>query len=173
MKLKGKRALVLVEDMYQEQELWHPLYRLQEEGVEVIVVGPAKGKEDTSKVGLPIQSDAAAHELNPGDYDAVIIPGGYAPDRMRRHPEMVELVAEAFRLNKVVAAICHGPWMLASAEVLQGRTVTSFFAIKDDLVDAGATYVDHEVMVDGNLITSRQPEDLPAFMRAVIESLQD
>jgi protease I len=106
------------------------------------------------------------------DFDAVIIPGGYAPDIMRRYPDMVKLVRDAFEQGKVVASICHGGWMLASADILKGKTVTSFFAIKDDLVHAGATFVDLEVAVDGKLITSRKPEDLPAFCRAIIAALE-
>ena len=101
----------------------------------------------------------------------MVMPGGYAPDRMRRHAGMVAFIREMARRGKVVAAICHGPWMLASAEVVAGKTVTCFFAIKDDLVHAGATYQDAEVVVDGNLITSRQPADLPAFLDAIITAL--
>jgi protease I len=105
------------------------------------------------------------------DCDGLIIPGGYAPDHMRRHPAMVQLVKDCVEAGKVVAAICHAGWMLASAGVLKGRTVTAFFAIKDDLVHAGADFVDREVVVDGNIITSRTPDDLPPFMRAIIEKL--
>jgi protease I len=105
------------------------------------------------------------------EFDAVVIPGGFAPDFMRRYPAMVSLVREAYLAGKVVAAICHGGWMLASAKILQGKTVTSFFAIRDDLEHAGATFVDVEVAVDKNLITSRQPEDLPAFCRAIMAAL--
>jgi protease I len=106
-----------------------------------------------------------------GDYDALVIPGGYAPDLMRRHPAMVALVRDSFLAGKPVAAICHAGWMLASAKILEGRRVTSFFAIKDDLIHAGAEWVDEEVVVDGNLITSRTPDDLPAFMRALIAAM--
>lgn len=115
--------------------------------------------------------DKSAQEVKAAEFDAVVIPGGYASDHMRRHPAMVTLVREAVQQGKVVAAICHAGWMLASAEVLPGKTVTGFFSIKDDLVHAGAKYVDKEVVVDGNLITSRQPRDLPAFCRAIIEVL--
>ena len=134
-------------------------------------MGPERGQTYPSKHGYPVQADKAVQEVKADQFDAVIIPGGYAPDRMRRHPAMVALVREAARQNKVVAAICHAPWMLASAEVVQGKNVTCFFAIKDDLIHAGADYQDAEVVVDGNIITSRQPGDLPAFCRAIIGAL--
>jgi protease I len=171
MKLKGKRVAILVENLYQDQEVWYPFYRLKEEGAEVVVVGSGSAQTYTSKFGYPIDADQAAGEVSAGEFDAVVIPGGYAPDIMRRYPDMVKLVREAVLAGKVVAAICHAGWMLASAKVLQGRTVTCFFAIKDDLEHAGATVIDAEVAEDGNLITSRKPEDLPAFLRAIIAAL--
>jgi protease I len=172
MRLTGKRVAVLSENLYQDLEVWYPLLRLEEEGAEVVVVGSGSAKTYTSKHGYPIDVDKDAAQVKAADFDAVIIPGGYAPDLMRRYPEMVKLVREAFDQGKVVASICHGGWMLASADILKGKTVTSFFAIKDDLVHAGATFVDEEVTVDDNLITSRKPEDLPAFCRAIIAALE-
>ena len=172
MRLKGKRAAILAENLYQDQEVWYPLFRLKEEGADVVVVGSGSAKTYTSKHGYPVDVDKSAPEVNAKEFDAVIIPGGYAPDIMRRYPAMVKLVKEAFQQGKVVASICHGGWMLASADILKGKTVTSFFAIKDDLVHAGATFVDEAVTVDGNLITSRKPEDLPAFCRAIIAALE-
>lgn len=171
MMLKGKKVALLAEDLYQELEVWYPLLRFREEGAEVTVVGSGSAKEHTSKFGYPVPVDRFAHEVKAEQFDAVVIPGGYAPDLMRRYPAMVSLVREAARQDKVVAAICHGGWMLASAEVLQGKTVTGFFAIKADLVHAGAKFVDEEVAVDGKMITSRKPEDLPAFCRAIITAL--
>jgi protease I len=172
MKLQGKRVALLVENHYQDQEVWYPFYRLKEEGAEVVVVGTGSAKMYTSKFGYPIDVDHSASEVSAADFDAVIIPGGYAPDLMRRYPDMVKLVRDAVLADKVVASICHGGWMLASAKILPGRTVTSFFAIKDDLEHAGAKFVDVEVAVDGNLITSRKPDDLPAFLRAIIAALE-
>jgi protease I len=171
MLLKGKKVFILAEDLYQELEIWYPLLRMREEGAQTVVVGSGEAKEHTSKLGYPVPVDASASELKGSDCDAIIIPGGYAPDRMRRFPNMVRLVREAFAAGKVVASICHGGWMLTSADVVRGKTVTSFFAIKDDLVHAGANFVDREVAVDGKLITSRKPEDLPAFCREIIAAM--
>jgi protease I len=173
MDLKGKRVAVLAENMYQEMELWYPLLRMREAGAEAFVVGTGSADTYKSKLGYPVQVDMVADQLGGADVDAVVIPGGYAPDMMRRYPAMVNLVREAFEKGKVVAAICHAGWMLASADVLQGKKATCFFAIKDDLVNAGAEYVDAEVVRDGNLITSRVPSDLPAFCRAIIEALSE
>jgi len=167
-----KKMAVLTEEMVNDLEFWVPYYRLKEAGVEVTVVGSDAGKTYTGKGGLPCTSDRAAVEVNAEDFDGVVIPGGYAPDLMRRNPAMVGLVRDLFEQGKVVAAICHAGWMLASAKILQGRRVTSFFAIKDDLVHAGADWVDQEVVVDGKLITSRTPDDLPAFMKAILEALE-
>jgi protease I len=170
--LEGKRVAVLVEDQYEDQELWYPLLRLREAGAETVVVGPEAGRTYESKHGYPAKADVAAAGVSGADFDAVIIPGGYAPDRMRRHEAMVRLVRDACQAGRLVAAICHAGWMLASADVLRGRTVTGFFAIRDDLVNAGASYVDREVVRDGNLVTSRTPADLPAFCREIVGALE-
>jgi protease I len=173
MDLKGKRVAVLAENMYQELELWYPLLRLREAGAEAFVVGTGSADTYTSKLGYPVQVDMVADQVSAGDVDAVVVPGGYAPDLMRRYPAMVRLVREAFDQGKIVAAICHAGWMLASAGVLRGKEATCFFAIKDDLINAGAKYIDAEVVRDGNLITSRTPSDLPAFCRTIIEALAE
>jgi protease I len=172
MELKGKKVIVLVEEMFNDQEFWYPYYRLKEASAEVVVVGSGSARQYTGKAGTKARVDARAEEMAAAGVDGVVIPGGYAPDHMRRYPAMVKLVKELFVAEKVVAAICHAGWMLASAQILEGRTVTSFFAIKDDLIHAGAKWVDEEVVIDGRLITSRKPDDLPAFMRAVIENLR-
>ena len=172
MELNGKKVAILIEDMYNEFEFWYPFYRLKEAGASVVTTGAGKDQY-TSKLGLPAKADADVNEIAAADFDAVVIPGGYAPDIMRRHPAMVKFVKDMAAAGKVVAAICHAGWMLASAEILANRRVTSFFAIKDDVIHAGADWVDEEVVVDGNLITSRTPDDLPAFMKAVIKALSD
>ena len=171
MQLKGKRVAILAENLYQEMELWVPYYRLKEEGAEVQVVGTGGAKSYTSKHGYPVNVDVQAEQVTAVEYDAVVIPGGFAPDLMRRSAAMVKLVREAFQQGKVVAAICHAGWMPVSAGILQGKRATSFFSIKDDLVNAGATWVDDEVVVDGNLVTSRMPGDLPAFCREIVKAL--
>jgi protease I len=173
MELKGKRVAVLAENNYHPLELWYPLLRMQEAGAEALVVGTGSADEYKSKLGYPVKVDVVADDLSADDVDAVIVPGGYAPDLMRRYPAMLKLVRDAFEQGKVVAAICHAGWVLVSADILKGKTATCFFAIKDDMVNAGATYVDQEVVRDGNLITSRTPSDLPAFCRTIIEALSE
>jgi protease I len=173
MELKGKRVAVLAENMYQELELWYPLLRLREAGAETFVVGSGSASTYQSKLGYAVEVDMAADQVSAADIDAVVIPGGYAPDLMRRYPAMVNLVREAFVQGKIVAAICHAGWVLVSAGVLKGKQATCVFAIKDDVINAGATYVDTEVVRDGNLITSRVPSDLPAFCRAIIQALSE
>jgi protease I len=171
MKLQGKRAAILVEDIYNEFELWIPYYRLKEEGVEVVVVGSGTATTYHGKYGIPAAADKQASEVTADDFDAIVIPGGYAPDKMRIHEEMVRLVKDMFTRGKVVASICHGGWMLVSADVLKGKKVTSYVAIKDDMVNAGAAWEDSELVRDGNLITSRKPEDLPAFCRTIVSAM--
>jgi protease I len=172
MSLKGKRVAVLAEDYYQELELWYPVLRLREAGAEVIVVGTGSAEAYTSKHGYPVTVDVAADEVQASDFDALVVPGGYAPDRLRRYPAVNALARQMFLEGKVVASICHGAWVLVSADVLRGRTATCFSGIKDDVTNAGANYVDREVVQDGNLITSREPDDLPAFCRTIIAALK-
>jgi protease I len=171
MELEGKRIAVLAENMYQEMELWYPVYRFREAGAKVTIVGPGTSKTFTSKIGYPVNVDANVADVQAADFDAVVVPGGYAPDYMRRTPAMVALVRKAYEQGSVVAAVCHGGWMLCSADVIRGRLATSFFSIKDDMINAGANWVDQEVVRDGNVITSRQPDDLPAFCREIIGAL--
>ena len=169
-KTKAPRVAMFVADIYNDFELWIPYYRLLEAGAEVVVAGPAKG-EYKSKHGLPCKADAAFADLKPAAFDALVIPGGYAPDIMRRSKEALAFTAAMDKAGKPVAFICHAGWVPASAGILKGRTVTSYFAIKDDLIHAGAKWVDQEVVVDKNLITSRQPADLPAFCRELVKAL--
>jgi protease I len=165
MELTGRRVAILAENEYEDLELWYPLYRLREAGADVFVVGTGTADTYTSKHGYPIKVDAA-------QFDLIVIPGGYAPDRMRRSAAMVNLVRQANDQGKLIAAICHAGWMLCSANVIRGRTVTGVRSIKDDLVNAGGHFVDQEVARDANLITSRTPADLPAFMREIIGALE-
>lgn len=170
MQIQGKRVAVLAEDFYEDLELWYPVLRLREAGADVKIVGP-KADAYQSKHGYPAKADAGIDEVSVADFDAVVIPGGYAPDHMRRHPKMVALVREAAQQGKIVAAICHAGWMLASAGIIRGKRVTCYFSIKDDVVNAGGEYEDSEVVQDANIITSRQPDDLPAFCRTIISAL--
>lgn len=168
---KGQVA-ILVENDYQDQEVWVPLYRLREEGYTTVVIGTGSGAGTfKSKYGYPIQAELAAAQAKSADYAGVVIPGGWAPDRLRQDAAVLKLVRELFEARKVVAAICHAGWVLASAGVVRGRKVTAYQAIRDDLVNAGAEFVDQEVVRDGRLITSRKPDDLPAFCREIVRAL--
>jgi protease I len=171
MELKGKHIAILAEDNYQELELWYPLLRMREAGAQVSVIGMPGVEQYHSKHGYAVSVDVAATEVVAEDFDAVIVPGGYAPDRIRRHAPMLDLVRGVFERGGVVAAICHAGWVPISAGIVDGKRVTSVGAIKDDLMNAGAEWVNQEVVQDGNLITSRHPGDLPAFCRTIIQAL--
>jgi protease I len=173
MELSNLRACVLVEQQYQEMEVWYPIYRLREAGCKVTVVGPEAQTNYPSKLGYPCKSDKSAKDVSPDDFEVLVIPGGFAPDYLRRHDSVLRLVGGMVEQGKVVAAICHGPWVLCSTQALKGRKATCFFAIKDDVMNAGATYVDAEVVRDGNLITSRKPDDLPAFLTAIAQAAKE
>ena len=173
MELKGIRAAVLVEQQYQEMEVWYPLYRLREAGCKVTLVGPEGGKEYPSKLGYPAKAEKGANEVKANDFDILVIPGGFAPDFLRRSEAILRFVSEMAEQGKVVAAICHGPWVLCSTQAMKGKKATCFFAIKDDVINAGAKYQDAEVVRDGNLITSRKPDDLPAFMQTIFQAVKE
>lgn len=168
--LKGVRAIIFLEQLYQELEVWYPYYRLKEAGAEVLMVGPEAGKSYPSKLGYPATSDRAARDIDPKSVDVAVIPGGFAPDFMRRHESVLNLANQLHEHGKILAAICHGPWLLCSTPALKGRKATCFHAIKHDVINAGADYVDAEVVVDGPIITSRKPDDMPAFMRAIFQA---
>lgn len=168
----GKRVAVLVEQKYEELEVWYPVYRLREAGCVVSLVGPEAGKTYPSKLGYPAKADVAADKVSAADFDALIVPGGFCPDYIRRSEPMLKLVRDVYAAGKPVAAVCHGPWVLCSTPALKGRKATGFHSIKDDMTNAGATFVDAEVVVDGNVITSRKPDDLPAFTVAVMKALE-
>jgi protease I len=171
MELSGKRIAILAEDQYEDLELWYPLMRMREAGADVSVVGMPGVETYHSKHGYPVKVDVTPTVASLTDLDAVIIPGGYAPDRMRRHAAMLDLVRGIYEQGGVVAMICHAGWVPISAGIVSGKKVTSVSAIKDDLVNAGATWVNEEVVQDGNLISSRGPDDLPAFCRTIIAAL--
>lgn len=172
MSLHGSTIALLIEDEYQILEGWYPLLRLQEAGADVRVIGSGTKNSYHSKENYPMEVDAAAADVSASDFDAVVVPGGFAPDNMRLHPEMIGLVRDMNEAGKLVTAICHGGWVLVSAGVLKGKNATGYLPIKDDVENAGGTWVDEAVVVDGNVITSRTPVDLPDFTRAIIAYLE-
>jgi protease I len=166
------KIAVLVEDGYQVLEVWYPYLRLREEGLETVLVGTGSKNEYKSKEGYPAAAQLSVKDADPKSFSGVVIPGGWAPDFLRRHKEIHQFVKTLFGEGKLVAAICHGGWVLVSAGVLKGKRVTGFYAIKDDLINAGAQFSDEQVVVDGNLVTSRNPFDLPAFCGEIIQFLK-
>ncbi len=173
MELVGKRIAILAEDQFEDLELWYPLLRMKEAGADVDVVGMPGVEVYHSKHDYPARVDVAVDEVSADDFDAVIIPGGYAPDRMRRHQPLLDFVRRIYENGAVVAFICHAGWVPISAGIVEEKQVTSFSAIKDDLVNAGAEWIDEEVVQDGNLISSRTPVDLPVFCRTIIATLAE
>ena len=173
MTLSGKVGAVLIEDEYQVLEGWYPKLRLEEAGARVTVVGSGTKKSYGSKEHYPMDADASAAEVTAADFDAVVVPGGFAPDNMRLYPEMIALVRDAHAAGRLVAAICHGGWILASAGVLRnGTRATGYLPIRDDVENAGGTWEDAPVVIDRNVITSRTPVDLPAFGKALVDYLE-
>lgn len=170
--LDGKRIAILAEEGFEDSELIEPLRAMKEAGARVVVVGSGSQKSYRGKRGkATIKVDVTADKVSAEDFDAIIIPGGYAPDRMRLHQPMIDLVRKAHDLGKVIAAICHGPQLLISADIIRGRRVTSWPSVAVDLRNAGADWVDEPLVQDRNLITSRKPADLPKFNKAIIEAL--
>jgi protease I len=169
--MSAKKVAVMVDEVYQVLEVWYPYYRLREAGVDVNLVAAQAKKEYHSKEGYPCISEIAASKVKAKDYDCMIVPGGFAPDFMRRNADVIKFANEMVNEGKVIAAICHGGWLLCSTKIYKGKKATCFMSIKDDIKNAGAEYVDAECVVDGNLITSRKPDDLPAFCTAVLKAL--
>jgi protease I len=170
MDLKGKKVLIIAGPDFEDRELFYPQLRLLEAGANVVIAGIGE-KTYKGKYGIPINVDGQCEEFVKDSFDAVIIPGGWAPDKIRANKAAIEIVKRACASKAVVAAICHGGWVLASADVIRGKKVTSYKNIQDDLINAGAEWLDAEVVVDGGIITSRTPADLPAFGREIIKTL--
>ena len=167
-----KKIAIMVDELYQVLEVWYPYYRFREAGLEVNLIAAEANKTYPSKEGYPCVSDIAAAQARAADYDCMLVPGGFAPDFMRRSTEVIQFANDMVNAGKVIAAICHGGWLLCSTRAYEGRRATCFMAIKDDIINAGAEYVDAECVVDGNLITSRKPDDLPAFCTAILKALE-
>lgn len=170
-KLQGKIIALMLDKEYQELEVWYPYFRLLEEGAKVVRIAPQAATEYPSKLGYPCPSDLAAHDVKGSDFDAVIVPGGWCPDYMRRDESMIGFIRQCAEAGIVLAAICHGGWMLCCTDALKGKKATSFVAIRHDMINAGAEWVDRQCVVDGNVITARKPDDLPAFCTAIIEAV--
>ncbi len=169
-KLNGKRAAIIAADEFEDLELFYPMYRLQEEGVETVVVGLTKEKI-TGKKGYPVTPQATIDQVSARDFDMLVVPGGKSPERLRLNSKLLEFVRDFDRQGKVIAAICHAGQVLASAGIVKGRTMTCVAGIRDDMVNAGAHYMDKPAVRDANLVTSRVPQDLPEFARLTIEAL--
>ncbi|HLH28798.1 MAG TPA: type 1 glutamine amidotransferase domain-containing protein [Acidimicrobiales bacterium] len=171
MSLDSKKVLVLAADLFEDMELLYPLYRLREEGVGVVVAGLDR-KPVTGKKGHgPVEVDAVVDGLREPDFDALVIPGGFAPDKLRRSSAVLDLVRDFDTAGKPIAFICHAGWVPISAQILKGRKATSVSAIRDDMVNAGVDWVDEPAVVDGNLISARTPEDLGPWMKALLAAL--
>jgi protease I len=170
--LEGKRTAILAEEDFEDSELTEPLRAMKDAGASVLIVGSGskrsyKGKRGSAEVTVDITAD----KVETSQFDAIIVPGGYAPDKMRLHQPMVDLVRKAHAEGKIIAAVCHGPQLLISADIVKGRRVTSWPSVAVDLKNAGAIWVDEPVVQDGNIITSRKPGDVPKFNKAIIEAL--
>lgn len=172
--LSGKKIAILVEEGFEDSELIEPLRAMKNAGARVLIVGSGSRETYRGKRGkATARVDTTADRVSAEDFDAIIVPGGYAADKMRSHQAMVELVRKAYHLGKVIAAICHGPQLLISAEIVKGHRLTSWSSVAVDLRNAGADWVDMPVVQDGNLITSRKPADLPRFNKTIIEALRN
>jgi protease I len=167
----GHRFLMFVDDVYEDLELWYPRLRLVEAGYQVTVAGPASRQKYQGKHGYPCVSDASISEMSAANFNGVVIPGGFMPDKLRRDAKVLSLVREFAAAGKLVAAICHGGWIPISAGVYRDVHVTGSPGIKDDLVNAGAIWEDAPVVIDRHFVSSRKPDDLPQFMQGILQVL--
>jgi protease I len=165
------KALIISADNFEDSELLVPYYRLKEAGVEVVMASPSRGATK-GKHGYEVAVDMTLAEVNPDDYAILVLPGGAAPALVRKEPKALEIARSFFARSKPVAAICHGPQILISAGLMQGRRATCYKSVADELKEAGALYEDREVVVDANLVTSREPADLPSFMRETMKQIR-
>lgn len=173
MRLKDKKVITFVDNDYNDLELWYPIYRLQEEGATVHIVGAKADETYKGQAGLPAKTDYAYADINPSDYDGLLVPGGWAPDRIRRYQEALDIVRTLDKDEKPIGQICHAGWVLASADVVKGKKVTSTPAIQDDMKNAGADWVDEVTVVDGHIVSSRSPADMPVYVKAYADKLAE
>ncbi|CAG9621652.1 type 1 glutamine amidotransferase domain-containing protein [Sutcliffiella rhizosphaerae] len=173
MTIHNKKVIQLVSEDFEDLELWYPVLRLREEGAVVIIAGEKANTTYIGKYGVPIVSDISFLDANPDDYDAILVPGGWSPDKLRRYEEIVEMIQKMNGQKKPIGQICHAGWVLISAKILEGKRVTSTPGIKDDMINAGAEWVNEAVVVDGNIVSSRRPPDLPDYMREFIKVLSN
>lgn len=171
MTLQGKTVICLLDDEFEDLELWYPVYRVREAGATVLYAGPQKGKTHIGKYGVPAVADLSFDEVSSSDIAGLLVPGGWAPDKLRRFADVLRLTREFHEAGKPIAQICHAGWVLISAKIVSGYTMTSTPGIRDDLENAGAIWVDQEVVVDRNIVSGRRPPDLPAFTKAFVDVL--
>ena len=170
--MKNKKIIALISNDFEDLELWYPVLRLRDEGVTVHVVGEEAGKKYIGKYGVPCISDLAYTDINPDDYDGILVPGGWAPDAIRRFPVVLEMIRNLDKRKRVIGQICHAGWVLISAGILKGKNVTSTPGIKDDMTNAGAIWHDTPSIIDGHIVSSRRPPDLPEYMIDYIKVLK-
>ncbi|AWB45197.1 protease [Paenibacillus sp. CAA11] len=171
MRLFGKRVIALVDEEFEDLELWYPVYRVREEGAEVILAGAEKGKKYIGKYGVPAVAEVSYEELRSSDFDGILVPGGWAPDKIRRYGKVLEIIREMNEARKPIGQICHAGWVLISAGILKGVEVTSTPGIRDDMENAGAIWKDEPVVTDGHIISARRPPDLPPYGKAFCDAL--
>lgn len=173
MELAGKKVLAFTEEEFEDLEMWYPVLRLRAAGAQVDIAGPKANAVYRGKYGVPMQSDLAFREAKSADYAGLYVPGGWAPDKLRRYPDVLRLTREFHEAQKPIGQICHAGWVLISAKIVRGYSMTSTPGIRDDLENAGAVWVDEAVVVDRNIVSGRRPPDLPAFMEAFVRLLAD